>query len=210
MNYFGHALVAAWHDPASPGLALGAMLPDLQSMSGARAATIDDAEVRAGVALHHRTDAAFHRLAPFVGLTRQLEARLAAAGVTRGPRRAVGHVGVELLLDGVLVAEPAGRIAYQAALAHPVEAITWRDEGDAARFAWLHDRLRAHGVPDDLARPAAVAARLRRMLAPRPRLRPSGAEAEAIERELAAIAPRVRVAAPTILGALRAALAAGS
>ena len=207
MNFFGHAVVASWYPHPAPGAhALGAMLPDFQTMAGARARAVDDAAIADGVALHHRTDAAFHRLAPFVALTRDVEARLAAAGVSRGPMRAVGHVGVELLLDGALLADPGGRAAYAAALAYPIAAIRWRDAGDDARFAALHARLAAHGVPDDLARPEAVAARVLRMIAHRPLLRPTPAEADAIRATLAAAAPRVRVAAATIVGALRAAL----
>lgn len=206
MNFFGHAVVASWSSESSPGLTLGSMLPDFQTMSGARVASCDDATVAAGIDLHHRTDAAFHRLPAFVGLTREVEDRLARAGVSRGPMRAVGHVGVELLLDGVLVADGPSRDAYLAALDHPIESLSWRDPGDDERFAFLHGRLRAHGVPDDLVRPESAAARVLRMIAHRPLLRASAGEADAIRRELAAIAPRVRIAAATIVSSLRAAL----
>jgi len=207
LNFFGHAVVASWaRHPVPGGLALGAMLPDFQTMCHARAAAIGDAAIADGVALHHRTDAAFHALPGFTALVRELEQRLAAAGVARGPMRAVGHVGIELLLDGVLLIDAGGRDAYRAALAHPTAEITWRDAGDDARFAHLHGRLVAYGVPDDLARPDAVARRVLRMIGHRPLLRASGTEPDAIRRELAAIAPRVRVAAATIVRGLRAAL----
>ena len=207
MNFFGHAVVSTWIPHASPGgVALGAMLPDFQTMCGARATTIEDAAIADGVELHHRTDAAFHTLPAFSGLVRELEQRLAAAGVSRGPMRAVGHVGVELLLDGVLLSDPSGRNAYLAALAHPITSITWRDAGDDARFAQLHERLVSYGIPDDLSRPEAVAHRVLRMTAHRPLLRASATEADLIRAELAAIAPRIRVAADTILRGLRAAL----
>ncbi len=207
MNFFGHAVVASWAGHAVPaGYALGAMLPDFQTMSGVRAAHIGDAAIDAGVALHHATDAAFHRLPVFVGLTREVEARLRDGGVSRGPMRAVAHVGVELLLDGTLIEDAGAGARYLAALAHPVAAITWREAGDDGRFARLHDRLRAHGVPHDLARPDAVAHRVLRMIADRPLLRATADEADVIRRELAAIAPRVRVAAPKVMAALRAAM----
>lgn len=182
------------------------MLPDFQTMSGARVATCSDAAISAGIDLHHRTDAAFHRLPAFVVLTREVEERLRDAGVSRGPMRAVGHVGVELLLDGVLLADAAGRAAYLAALEHPIDTMTWRDSGDDERFAFLHGRLREHGVPDDLARPESAAARVLRMIAHRPLLRATPDEAAAIRRELTNVAPRVRVAAPTIIASLRAVL----
>src|SRR4051812_40545259 len=104
MNYFGHATVATrLHAAPPPGVALGAMLPDFFSMCGARPTRIDDATIAAGVELHHATDAAFHQLAPFSGLVRELSERLTAAGVSRGPMRGVAHVAVELFLDGTLV-----------------------------------------------------------------------------------------------------------
>lgn len=59
VNFFGHAAVATWSSDEA-GVALGAMLPDFQSMSGARMASSPDAGVAAEVELHHRTDAVFH------------------------------------------------------------------------------------------------------------------------------------------------------
>jgi len=205
VNFFGHAVVASWTSPDG-GHALGAMLPDFQSMCGARVAEPGDAAIAAGIELHHRTDAAFHRLPGFVALGREVEARLAEAGVGRGPRRAVGHIGVELLLDGVLLADAGGRAAYLAALDYPTASITWRDPEDPAAFAALHARLAAHGLPDDLATASSAATRVLRTIAPRPLLRASPTEAVAIRAELERVAPRVRVAAPAIMSALRAAL----
>jgi hypothetical protein len=49
--------------------------------------------------------------------------------------------------------------------------------------------------------------RVLRMIGHRPLLRPSASETSMIRTELAAIAPRVRVAAPTIMRALRAGMA---
>jgi len=163
--------------------------------------------VAAGIALHHATDAAFHRLPAVTGLMRELDERLAAHGCARGPRRAVAHVGVELLLDGVLVGEPAYRDAYARALAHE-PAITWRDPAGGLRFASLLERLRAHGIPGDLQRPDAVAQRLARTLAHRPLLAPSADDLRAIRAALAEHAPRVEVAAEAVLRGTRAALAA--
>lgn len=209
VNFFGHAVVASWLS-SDGGLALGAMLPDFQSMCGARVADPGDLTIAAGIDLHHRTDAAFHRLPGFVALGREVEARLEAAGVSRGPRRAVGHIGVELLLDGVLLTDAAGRAAYLAALAYPTTSIVWRDPEDPAAFTQLFDRLVAHGLPEDLATPASAAHRVLRTIAHRPLLRADAAEADAIRAELDRVAPRVRVAAPAIMSALRASLAPGS
>lgn len=209
VNFFGHAAVASWSS-AEAGVALGAMLPDFEAMSGARLAAADDAAITAGIALHHATDAAFHRLPAVTALMSELDARLEARGCARGPRRATAHIGVELLLDGVLVGETAYRAAYTRALAADAPALAaagaWRDPGDAARFGRLLERLRAYGVPDDLRQPEAIVQRLTRILAPRPRLAPSADDLRAIRGALAEHRPRVEVAAEVILRGTRAAL----
>jgi len=207
VNYFGHAAVASWRDPASPGRALGAMLPDFAGMCGARLGDASDPELADGIALHHATDHAFHQLAPVTALMHELDAHLDRLGCARGPRRAVAHVGVELLLDGMLLGEPAYRDSYLAGLACDAARVTWRDADGPARFAVLIDRLRGYGVPDDLREPAAIAARLQRVLGGRPLLAPSPSDLRAIGQALAAHQPRVAVAADTVLRALRAALA---
>jgi len=204
VNFFGHAAVASW-SAAAPGTVLGAMLPDFAGMCGGRIAGADDAETTDGIALHHATDAAFHQLPVVTGLMRELDARLDAGGCARGPRRAVAHIGVELLLDGVLVGEPSYRAAYLAGLGHDV-ALRWRDPESAPRYALLLDRLRARGVPDDLQEPAAITERLHRVLAHRPRLAPSPDDLRTIRASLIAFQPRIAVAADTVVRALRAAL----
>jgi hypothetical protein len=209
VNYFGHAAVASWSVPAEPGAVLGAMLPDFCGMCGARIEAADEAAVAGGIALHHATDAAFHRLPAVTGLMRELDDELQRAGCARGPRRAVSHIGVELLLDGVLIDEPGYRAAYLSGLAHR-PALRWREADGGARFAALLDRLRDRGVPDDLRRPEAVAGRVHRVLAHRPLLAPSPGDLGAIRCALAAFQPRIAVAAETIVRALRAALAAVS
>ncbi|HEY5926018.1 MAG TPA: hypothetical protein VIV11_30235 [Kofleriaceae bacterium] len=207
MNFFGHAAVASW-TAESPGSVLGAMLPDFATMSGARLAEPTDPAIAHGIDLHHKTDAAFHHLAPVLALMRELDDRLEAAGCARGPRRAVAHIGVELLLDGVLVDDTDYRESYLGGLAHDAAAVRWRHDGDDRRFAVLLERLRAHGVPDDLRKPESIAIRLHRMLAHRPLLAPSPSDLVAIKSGLVAHKPRVEVAAETVLRGLRAALTA--
>ena len=205
MNFFGHAAVASWYaaPPARGPTALGAMLPDFQTMSGARTTAITDAVVEAGVALHHRTDGVFHRLPVVTGLMRDLFDRLAAAGVSRGPARAASHAGMELLLDGVLVDATDHRAAYEEALAiDPVPATFDHPEWIAMVLA----RLRGHGIPYDLRRADAVAMRLVRMTADRPLLAAKGDEPDKIRTVLAAYRTRIEVAAGTVVNALKAAL----
>lgn len=204
VNFFGHAAVASWQHRA-PAVLLGAMLPDFATMSGARIAHATG-DLAVGIEHHHATDATFHRLPIVTGLMRELDERLLAGGCARGPRRAVAHIGVELLLDGILVTDPTYRDAYTTALAHDPD-VTWRDPDDAPRFARLHARLRAHGVPDDLRDPASITTRLARMLAHRPLLAPSPTDLRAIASALTAFQPRLTAAASSILHALRGASA---
>ena len=206
MNFFGHAAVASWSAPAA-GVVLGAMLPDLATMCGGRIASAGESDVAAGIALHHASDAAFHGLPAVLALMRELDELLDERRCARGPRRAVAHIGVELLLDGVLTGEPAYRTAYLRGLAHD-PALDWRDPADAPRFAVVLDRLRARGVPDDLRVPEAITTRVHRILAHRPLLAPSPDDLRAIQGALAAFQPRVEVAGDTVMRAMRAALKA--
>ncbi len=209
MNYFGHAAVASWETRGDElgRVALGAMLPDFSVMSGARITSGGDPQIDRGVALHHATDAVFHTAPAVTGLFRETEARLVARGCRRGPTRAAAHVGVELLLDGVLIDDAGHRAAYLAALATDPAPVTWREDGDDARFATLFARLRAYGVPDDLRRPRAAAERIFRMLAGRKLLAPDAGERAAIADVLEEIAPRVAVAAETVIRQVEASLA---
>jgi len=206
VNFFGHAAVASWYvaSPALAPTALGAMLPDFQTMSGARTTAVADADLGAGVDLHHRTDGVFHRLPVVTGLMRELYDRLHAAGVSRGPARAASHAGMELLLDGVLVDSAAHRDAYLEALAiDPVPATF--DAPD--RMAFVLGRLRQHGVPFDLRRADAVTSRIVRMTAGRPLLAAKGDEPDKMRRVFAGFRDRIEVAAPAVVIALRAAMA---
>jgi len=208
VNFFGHAAVATWSarpNGAAPAIVLGAMLPDFATMCGGRIEAAGDEAVGRGIALHHTTDAVFHKLPVVTGLMRELDEHLVHGQCARGPRRAVAHIGVELLLDGVLIDEPAYRAAYLSGLAHD-PALHWRDPGDAPRFAILLERLRAHGVPEDLRLPEAITARVHRILAHRPRLAPSTDDLRAIRHALIAFKPRIDVAADTIVRAMRAGL----
>ena len=210
MNFFGHAVVArllgqqrdAAADAERAPYALGAMLPDFASMCGGRLERAVEPSVAAGIELHHRTDAVFHHHPLVLALMAELHERLHRDGCARGPARAGSHIGVELLLDGVLLEDTASQVLYIEALAHPPQGVLWREPADVERFAWLRRRLRQAGVPDDLREPSAVAQRLVRVLSRRPRLAPAPGDAVILERALAAMAPRVERLADQILGAV--------
>jgi len=203
VNFVGHAVVAGWAGPRSPGFILGAMLPDFASMCGARLAEAQLADVAAGVALHHATDAVFHRAPVVTGLFREAEARLRERGCRKGPMRAAAHVGVELLLDGVLLED--GRAIYLAGLGAEV-AVAWRDDDGSPRFAALLARLRSYGAPMELTGGAGVARRVARTLAGRTLLAPDAAERAAIAIVMDELAPRVEAATPAVIKQLRAGL----
>lgn len=181
------------------------MLPDFSTMSGARIMGSDDEEVAAGITLHHSTDAVFHSAPVVTGLMRELDMRLERGGCARGPRRAVAHIGVELLLDGVLVNNEEYRDEYILALEYEAP-LSWRNPGDAEKYEALIKRLRESGVPMDLKKPEAIAHRLSRALANRPLLAPSSQDMAVITVALIEHKPRVEFAAESVLGLLRAAL----
>jgi hypothetical protein len=104
VNFVGHAIVAARCDD-HPDVVLGAVAPDLLPRSGARPAPEPPAALEAGRRLHHRADAVFHHHPVFVAQQRVVLDELTAHGVPRGAARASAHLGVELLLDGALVAQ---------------------------------------------------------------------------------------------------------
>src|SRR5262245_25639403 len=107
MNYYAHARLASRRcDDAH--FVLGAMLPDWTAWVGARLVRVDHPGLAAGIRFHHATDAAFHGGRRFAALVREAVDRLRAAGLERGPARGAAHVGIELLLDGALLAQGGG------------------------------------------------------------------------------------------------------
>src|SRR4051812_36922053 len=114
------------------------MAPDLLPLCGAVAARETSAEVAAGQAHHISVDAAFHASAAFTGLYAWAARALGELGVARGGARGAAHVGIELLLDGVLATETAARAAYVRSLADAESTrapFVWRDETSRRRWS---------------------------------------------------------------------------
>lgn len=209
MNFYGHAYLAS-EQCAEPAFLFGSMLPDFCTMSGLRLAHATDAVVRAGVEHHHDTDEVFHAAPTFVTLMGEGRDALEDRGVRMGPAMAVGHVGVELLLDGWLWRERA-RVAYTKALhagARLVDGLEFRRGADGASLGALLERLVAYEVPSSQDDAEVVAGRLRRILQPRPRLALDPTEYEEVRRWVDHARSAVDLHAATLIEEVRAGLSA--
>lgn len=210
MNFFGHAVVASWKNPA-PEFVLGAMLPDLANMLGTRTPGQPHPALVEGVAFHHRTDHVFHETAVFRELSSGALAELRALGVGRGSARAIAHVGVEILLDAVLAEDRAAWTAYLGALelgarADFAASVGFAEPPAAARFAELNRFLLERGrSPRDVS-PELVGQRLQRALAARPRLAIDDHARQKVELWAARGRPAVAAKAPALMRELAAGL----
>lgn len=154
---------------------LGSALPDLATIGRFRLLGSTDHPATAdGIALHHRTDDLFHGHPWFTQRNRELTDTLGAAGIARGPAMACSHVGIELLLDGRLTAEPDIQEANDDAfdVISPLRDQLLPLVPTARQSEWSDflRRLSDRPGPPDYRNPEAVAARLHRILVRRPRL----------------------------------------
>ena len=175
MNFFGHATVACMRSE-EPRFLLGAMLPDFGSMAGTRWGALLDPALARGVELHHETDRLFHAAPQFRVACASALTVLEPQGVSRATARAVGHVGSELLLDGLLSVDERARSAYQRSLRFALDErversiISWKAASDAERLRTLLVRLHAAPLPEGYRDLDFVCDRLEHILARRPRL----------------------------------------
>jgi hypothetical protein len=195
-------VVATWNHPVTPSRTLGAMLPDFSSMCRAPLAPQTDPDIERGIALHHATDAVFHQAPSVTHWFRLAGERLRRRGVRTGPMRAAAHVGVELAIDGALLADADSRAYFFDALRSDA-AIHWRDEDGATRVTALRERLHNLGPPNDLLTGHGIAQRLDRALSGRPRLAIGPDEYPAIVEVMAELAPGIAAATPAILNQVR-------
>jgi hypothetical protein len=198
MNVLGHASVALAWGGDDPAFVLGAVLPDLASMVHVRIdRSLLEGPVGDGMRCHIDADAIFHDHPDFRAGSAALRRDLASQGLDRGPVRAIGHAGWELLLDGTLVGSPA-EAAYRRALDVGELALHAIAEPDRGR--WLgflgYRRRRPRLRYDD---PTWVAERLHDLLARRPRLRFSREELPAVANVLGAHAGEVAAVGPEVL-----------
>jgi hypothetical protein len=210
MNYFAHARLAASRRK-DPRFALGAMLPDWLGWIGDRPRRVTDAALAGGIRFHHESDAAFHAGRRFLALVRESTAALQSAGVGRGPARGVAHVGIELLLDGVLAERDPASCFYAEALdAAPGVSphVRWGRDASADRFTHAARRLAEDGPPRRFSDPPQLARAVARTLERRPRLRVPAEVLPAVEHWAHTAHDEVRRDATTLLAETEARLSA--
>jgi hypothetical protein len=198
MNVLGHASVALAWGGDDPAFVLGAVLPDLASMVHVRIdRSLLGGPVGDGMHCHIDADAIFHDHPDFRAGSAALRRDLAGRGLDRGPVRAVGHAGWELLLDGTLVGSPA-EAAYWRALEVGELASDAIPRSDLRRWHGFlaYRRRRARLRYDDA---PWVAERLHDLLARRPRLRFPRAQLPAVAEVLGAHSGDVAAVAPGVL-----------
>ncbi len=202
MNFGAHIVVA--HRPGT-GTAhlLGAAAPDLVRMARVPLAPDLAPELAAGVRDHHRADAAFHDSAWFRRRNRAVTGELLARGVRRGPARAAGHVIVELLLDGAVLADGGHRDVFAeawAALGRPdptalALAAPERRDDWTTFLRELTSRLDPYEYRD----PGYAADRVAGTLQRRPRLALDAAEHDVLRGLAAAWADEIAGEAPSVV-----------
>jgi hypothetical protein len=208
MNLVGHVAVALEPDTAPPStdFLVGCMLPDLAAIARVRIAR-PDGELGRGVAFHHACDTVFHESEWFRNANRTLRDALVDAGVASGPARACSHAGVEMLLDGRLVADETVDVSARVVLS----AVTTGAAAlgplapDDARDLWV-ERLQMIGASLDPARyrdPRFVAERLQRMTSGRRRIELPVTQVDEVTEALRKLQPDIDDDPFAVLAAVR-------
>ncbi len=205
MNLYGHAVVAGWV-AGEPRFVLGAMLPDLGKLAGHRRLIAQDPDAAAGMQWHHRTDDAFHGSVAFTRLCRDAHAELEADGLPRGAAMAVAHVALELLLDGVLLADADGQAAYLGALRTDARALRLADDAASVDVGEVMQRMHRFGLPLHYREPERVAQRVVSIVASRPRLAVPPSRVAAVSAWALRVRGAVELAAPGLVREMRTAL----
>ena len=206
MNLVGHVAVAVRCAPvASPEYLAGSMLPDLAAMARVHLAQAGG-DLGDGVAVHHAADAAFHSSRWFNDRNQELRDALLDVGVDRGAARACAHAGLEMLLDGGLVADARVRRASDEAFGILTARGATRDAVRELappdhRERW-GERLQLIGTSIDIRdyrSPDAIAHRLHRMTSGRRRIELPAAQVTAVSGQLARFQPAVLADADAVV-----------
>ncbi len=213
MNLVGHVAVALRPGTPAPStdFLVGCMLPDLAAIARVRLAR-PVGDLGDGVAFHHACDAVFHESEWFRDANRDLRDALVGAGIETGPARACSHAGVEMLLDGRLVGDPAidssARIVLHAVSSDdlPLSATLAELAPVESRAVWV-ERLWMIGRSLDPARyrdATFVAERLQRMTSGRRRIELRPEHVDTVAATLREFQPGIADAAPAVVAQVRA------
>jgi hypothetical protein len=151
---------------------------------------VEDDALVAGVASHHRTDAAFHDH-PWFKST--MAALVEAMPVADRGVRAAAHVAVELAIDGALLQR--GVPDYDAALA-------WATSSLAGPWREVAARLRDGEIVRAFSSSWGIADRAVSVMERRPRLRPIAPDRVALADAVAAVIPVVQRDLDELMAAL--------
>jgi hypothetical protein len=187
VNFVAHAVVAGRQVAGEPAFAFGATVPDLHRLAGV-SLDLDDPLLHAGVAAHHRADAAFHESPAFHRWMGDVVEAMERPG--RGTR-AAAHVAVELAIDGHLLATGTAA-AYD-------DALAWASGAVGGRWAVLVERLRAGAVVDAYASANGIAERVVAIMLRRPRLAPITPDAGDLAAGLASVIPAIATGTDAVL-----------
>jgi hypothetical protein len=211
MNYFGHAALAVWRSRTEPRESaeryiLGAMLPDLLPMVGAKLRLQHlDEDVARGIQFHLEVDALFHETSAFVTMNRKALTDLRQLGISRGPARACAHMGVEMLIDSHLIEDAELLDGYLKALtvgARATDVHRGQDSGSIPSIMGLCGHLLDRGPWVHAVTEERFERRLGGALTHRPRLAPTAEELTLIAKYLCRFT-LVRTEMPFLLDQLR-------
>ncbi len=210
MNLVGHVAVALGPGSTpSTEFLVGCMLPDLAAIARVRLSR-PTGELGGGVAYHHACDGVFHESEWFRTTNRAVRDALVDAGIASGPARACSHAGVEMLLDGRLVADVTIDAHARAVLeavrtdAPALAPLAPEDERDV----WV-ERLQLIGSSLDPARygdARFVAERLQRMTSGRRRIELPIEQVDAVTATLREFQSDIGDVAPEVVEQVRTAV----
>jgi len=214
VNLVGHVAVAVSDDDAPAPDAeflVGCMLPDLAAIARVRMTSKPGGELGHGVEFHHACDVVFHESVWFRARTVEVRDALLAAGVDRGAARACAHAGVEMVLDGALVADTRLREHVRTTLVAVDAAAGTALAGLVAgtdRAEWAQRlRMIARSLdPQRYAHPRFVAERLHRMTSGRPRIALRAEHVDVVADTLAGVRVPIGEDAAGVVGHVRAAV----
>jgi hypothetical protein len=194
VNFYSHVAIASLYTE-EVGIALGAMLPDLARLVGAKLPRTTNPSIQRGYALHQATDRVFHESELFRSACAAESATLRSQGVERGTAMAAAHVGLELLLDEALSDDERSQALFRTTLEMSTptvlcQSLEWSSAEQAIRFESLRQRLEQIPHPRPEYPPTVFAERVCRTLSNRPRLAVRAGDRAALQAWTAELPPR--------------------